>query len=101
MSKRKKFTPLQRNVVAARQKWQCAVCNDMLGPTFDLDHIKPLHEWRTYEYEQANDIDTNIQAVCVTCHRKKSSRETIARAKDFDFEKFRYQGKWKIEVFGP
>jgi hypothetical protein len=42
-----------------------------LPPSFDLDHIIPLHR-------NGEDTFDNIQALCPNCHRLKTSAEILA-----------------------
>lgn len=67
------FTEAQKKIVAARQKWTCAGCDEMLDSTYQIDHIVPL--WK-------NGPDcyvTNAQALCPRCHAKKTQNEGIER----------------------
>jgi 5-methylcytosine-specific restriction protein A len=77
-------TESQKKRVAGRQRYTCAAsvpdykCQ-MKGEPFDesgyeIDHIKELRDGGT------NDI-SNLQALCITCHRVKTSRMTSAMAK--------------------
>ena len=68
---RKTWSTCVRNAVAAGQGWQCNVCNDMLPPSYDLDHMIPL-------FKGGSDAIANLQALCVPCHRTKSAGERSA-----------------------
>jgi len=63
--KRKKFSPTVWKEVGFRQKWCCNVCNEMLKPTFELDHIISLED------NGPDDIN-NLQGLCVECHAIKT-----------------------------
>lgn len=63
----------QRRKVAQGQNWRCASTNcDLVGEleAYDLDHIIPL--WKGGE-----DTDGNLQALCPTCHRRKTDQERL------------------------
>lgn len=65
---RKTWSTCVRNAVAAGQGWQCNMCNDMLPPSYDLDHMIPL-------FKGGSDAIANLQALCVPCHRTKSASD--------------------------
>lgn len=67
--------PRQAKIVAARQKWCCWYCNELLPSTFELDHIKPLHLGGLDDYEQ------NAAAACPSCHAAKTQKEMIELTK--------------------
>ena len=68
--RRKRITPFQAKRVAARQKWRCAMCNELLTEDFECDHIVPLHRGGSLD----NDIDS-LQALHKRCHLLKNSLE--------------------------
>lgn len=119
MAKRRKLRPFERLEIASRQHWQCNHCEIVLPAAFEIDHIKPLHEYTLYDYEEANCVD-NLQALCSSCHKSKTSKEnaksrkflkyrihnpqTIVKndfkpSREFNFEDFRYKKKYKISVY--
>ena len=57
--------------VAARQKWQCARCDDLLQAAFEVDHCTALHDGG------ADCAETNAEALCATCHGEKSLAERV------------------------
>jgi HNH endonuclease len=57
-----------RNCVAAQQGWQCNICDVTLTSAYDIDHEVPLFKGGADEY-------CNLQALCVPCHRNKTSAE--------------------------
>lgn len=72
---RKTFSKKERQVVLARQNGICnGQCKEPLGQTFHLDHIKAL------QHGGNNDLETNIQALCQSCHLEKTTAETNAIA---------------------
>jgi hypothetical protein len=77
-------TESQKKRVAGRQRFKCAASVPeytcpLKGEPFDesgyeIDHIKELRDGGT------NDL-ANLQALCVSCHRVKTSRMTTAMPK--------------------
>ena len=58
----------QKKVVAYRQKYQCAGCDILLPPAYQVDHIKPL------ALGGHNGL-SNLQALCVPCHARKTKEQ--------------------------
>ena len=54
-----------KKVVAYRQRYQCAACDCLLPPGYQVDHIQPLALGGT------NGL-SNLQALCVRCHARKT-----------------------------
>ena len=77
MNKRKKFTEVQKRLLACRQDYMCVgdICKNLqlLPCTWELDHIKPLFLHGT------NDSD-NLQIICPNCHAQKTQRELMTAA---------------------
>ena len=69
-TRRKRITPFQAKRVAARQKWRCAMCGELLTEDFECDHVVPLHRNGSFD----NDIDS-LQALHKRCHLLKNSLE--------------------------
>ena len=67
--KRSYITPLVKKRIAAQQKWVCAVCNNLLDETYEIDHIRPL--WKGGHGTDPK----NLQALCKRCHVMKSAME--------------------------
>ena len=65
----------EQKIVAARQKWRCAKCDEMLDSTYQLDHIVPLWEGGS------DDHVNNANALCANCHATKTQHEAILRRK--------------------
>ena len=65
--KRPYISPLVKKRVAAKQKWRCAICKQLLDETFELDHIKPLFKGGHPTQE------SNLQALCKRCHMFKTA----------------------------
>lgn len=100
-----------KKIVAADQKWTCAICQHLLPSTFEVDHIKALYLGGT------NDRD-NLQALCASvmsmafpamhhhvtdaphcvavaganCHRRKTVEEELQHRERIIAEK-------RLEVF--
>ena len=68
--KRKRVTPHQAKVCAANFHWKCAMCGEILGPDFQVDHIIPLHQGGGHSID-------NFQPLHPRCHAKKNSREQM------------------------
>lgn len=65
--------------VACRQQYRCAVCSELLHPDgFDIDHVNELRDGGKDVYSA--DGKDNLQAVCCTCHAKKTRKRTRAGA---------------------
>ena len=75
--KRLKRTAFQRNLIAAAQGWQCAVCQCMLPASYTIDHIMPLGDG-------GSDVESNCQALCHACHGSKTALENHKRARASD-----------------
>ena len=57
-----------RRQILARDGWECQVCKKLLGRA-DVDHIKPV-------FQGGAVFDpTNLQVLCVGCHRAKTRLE--------------------------
>lgn len=69
---RRRFSAYDKKIVAARQKWTCNVCGDVLDETYEVDHIVPLHLGGA-------DALSNAQAICVADHARKTVAEEAER----------------------
>jgi len=77
--KRKKFSKKTRKAVLERQNYRCKICGAVLD-VYDLDH-NDGNKWN-------NDI-SNCQAICPTCHRRKSKKNLrIPKFSKVDFSEF-------------
>ena len=68
--KRRYMPPALREAVNTRCKGKCALCGDIYGTKFDVDHIIPLREGGL-------DEESNMQALCRPCHAKKCEQEEV------------------------
>lgn len=73
MKRKRTFTEGQKKIVAARQEWRCSSCDNMLPPSFEIDHTIPLCDGGADDYEH------NATAMCGNCHSNKTQRERVAR----------------------
>jgi len=76
-TKRKGFTPKQRQAVYDAQRGECAECRCSLEDGFEIDHIRELADGGS------NEVD-NLQALCVGlngCHSAKTRAYATRRAK--------------------
>lgn len=65
--------------VAHRQQYCCADCSELLHPDgFDIDHVDELRDGGKDVYSA--DGKDNLQALCGTCHAKKTRKRTRAGA---------------------
>ena len=63
----------EKKFVAARQKWRCSSCDNLLESTYQVDHTIAL-------MNGGEDSVSNMTAMCVSCHCKKTQIEHIDRA---------------------
>ncbi|WP_354411979.1 HNH endonuclease signature motif containing protein [Marinobacterium sp. MBR-111] len=63
----------KRDRVLQRDKGLCQPCRrgGRVTPATEVDHIKPVAEGGT-------DADSNLEAICTSCHRAKTAREAQA-----------------------
>ena len=68
---RRQISRSEKNEVLARQHNRCNICKKGLDPrAIHFDHIK--------EYSKGGKTDiSNIQALCPTCHAKKTNRDRV------------------------
>lgn len=66
--KRKATSASVRLQIAWGQNWQCNSCRQVLHWTFEVDHVVALCAGGSNEF-------SNLQALCVKCHKMKSMRE--------------------------
>lgn len=69
MSKRNLREAVKKQV-AYSQQYKCGLCNVLLPPTFQVDHIVP-------HSISLDDSENNLQALCPNCHAKKTQKENI------------------------
>ena len=69
---RRRVTPFVAKSVAAKYKWRCAICGELLTPDFEVDHRVSLQNGGS------NDLE-NLQPLHKRGHLTKSSLEQRAR----------------------
>ena len=69
-SNKRSVSQAKKKFVAARQKWVCNDCKQVLDATYEVDHIQELQHGGT------NHID-NLVALCRNCHGKKTMMNHI------------------------
>lgn len=70
----KRVTDKTKRRIGAKQHWKCAYCDVTLDETYQIDHIRP-------RAELGNNDESNLQALCVECHRNKTVAENRMRGK--------------------
>ena len=79
MSIRVKIQEEVKYLLFIKQKRRCAHCDELLRctedgiPLYDYDHIIPLCDFGSNEF-------SNLQILCLECHRIKSIRERREKA---------------------
>ena len=92
-SKRKKFTEVQKRVIACHQAYRCAssYCSQQKLPeTWELDHVRPLFLGGSnyYDFKDPSNPENNLQILCPLCHARKTQqekREFLAQEKKHKF----------------
>ena len=64
--KRKRLPDSLCKLVAARQRYRCQACDELLDHCFEVDHVDEVADGG----DQLD--DQNMQALCPGCHRKKT-----------------------------
>ena len=67
---RKTIRDSVKKEISYRQSYKCRRCNDILPPSFQIDHIIP---WSLSH----DDSEDNLQALCPNCHSLKTQRESL------------------------
>ena len=62
---KRKVSGSNKKIIASNQQWKCAMCNNLLNYSYEIDHIIPLYKGGT------ND-NYNLQALCRNCHGIKT-----------------------------
>jgi hypothetical protein len=73
-TRRKRITPFIAKRVAARQRWRCATCHEILTEDFEVDHVVSLQRRLAMGQPLDNDLD-GLQALHKRCHLLKNSLE--------------------------
>ena len=67
MNKRKVSESIKKRI-AASQKWNCKICENLLDECYEIDHVICIKDGGS------ND-ENNLQALCPNCHRKKTKND--------------------------
>lgn len=73
---KRKYSTTHRIEIAYKSKYRCNMCNILLPPTFEVDHIIELQDG-------GKDVYENLQALCPNCHASKSRANILRRDKAF------------------
>ena len=76
-TKRRRILAADRSEILERQKGKCDNCGkklNLIHKLYEIDHKKAISDG-------GKDTLTNFHALCLECHRKKTRKETSARAK--------------------
>jgi len=79
MINKRAYSTTHRIEIAYKTKYKCGMCDELLVPTFEIDHIKELRDGGTDTYE-------NLWALCNNCHAKKTRANTLKRDRAFQKE---------------
>ena len=73
MMMKRSVSSAKKKKVAARSKWMCARCCEIVDEHYEIDHVTPLHMGGT-------NCLTNLQLRCTLCHVKKTAGEREHKA---------------------
>ena len=76
---KRKLSRSMRTELAYRQQYKCRMCQILLPPDFEVDHIKALEDG-------GEDIASNLQCLCVPCHKKKTRLNRLRKSSLFSNE---------------
>src|SRR3990167_3361612 len=75
-----------KKIIAYGQSWKCGICDAMLPPSFQVDHIIPFSI-------SSDDSEENLMALCANCHANKTQKE---HARILEIKKMK--GRKKINI---
>lgn len=79
MPKRKRLGAEAKLRLLHAYEYRCAICQELLPPTVEIDHITPLGSWLWRHLDlDPNDV-RNLQPLCPGCHALKSQTERMTR----------------------
>lgn len=73
------YSTTHRIHIAYKSKYRCNMCDMLLPPEFEVDHIVELHDGGEDTYE-------NCQALCPNCHAKKTRANVLKSSRVFEKE---------------
>lgn len=73
---KRKYSTTHRIEIAYKSEYKCNMCQILLPPTFEIDHIIELQDGGEDTYE-------NCQALCPNCHALKTRANILRRDKAF------------------
>jgi 5-methylcytosine-specific restriction protein A len=76
---KRKLSRSMRIELAYRQQYKCRMCQILLPPDFEVDHIQALEDG-------GKDIASNLQCLCVPCHKKKTRLNRLRKTALFSEE---------------
>lgn len=76
---KRKLSRSLRIELAYRQQYKCRMCVILLPPDFEVDHIQALEDG-------GEDIASNLQCLCVPCHKTKSRLNRLRKTVLFSEE---------------
>lgn len=73
---KRSYSTTHRIEIAFKSKYKCNMCDVLLPPTFQVDHIIELQDGGDDTYD-------NCQALCPNCHAEKTRANILRRDKTF------------------
>lgn len=73
---KRKLSRSMRIELAYRQEYKCRMCSILLPPDFEVDHILALEDG-------GEDIASNLQCLCVPCHKTKTRLNRLRKTQQF------------------
>ena len=72
LTRKRQYSTTHRIEVAYKNEYKCTMCDQILPPTFEIDHIQELRDGGEDTFE-------NLQALCPNCHAEKTRANTLKR----------------------
>jgi 5-methylcytosine-specific restriction endonuclease McrA len=66
-----------KKTIAHRQRYHCAMCQQMLPPSYQIDHIIPLYVDVYGTRTEYLNSAANLQALCPNCHSMKTQEDAM------------------------
>lgn len=73
---KRKLSRSMRIELAYRQQYKCRMCEVLLPPDFQVDHIEALEDGGA-------DVASNLQCLCVPCHTTKTRLNRLRKTQQF------------------